>query len=145
MSDVEEYHVTVTGPVTEETICDVLEGADMYWAIDATWADGVARVLWWEDGERWQGWEVGITDRPLKPGDKFEIREGYTVELKGRTVTWKQLADALGKIARGDITKDAYQQKAALELIIHPADADWDAWTGEIMMQTAVFGHLEFG
>lgn len=142
----EEYNVIVTGPVKMQTIIDVVEGADLYWVtqIDVDTSTGVFKLAWWDDGERWQPHNLGL-DRPLKPGETFEIREGYTVKLNAKALTWKQIADGLGLIARGDITNDEYQKRAALDLVTHPDDADWDAWTGEMMLQAALFGHLEFG
>jgi len=146
MSEVEEYHVTVTGPVTQETIFEVLEGADLYWVteIEANTSTGEVKLAWWDDGERWQPHDLGF-DRPFKPGETVELREGYTIKLNAKALTWKQLADGLGKIARGDITNDEYQMRAALNLIVNRDEADWDAWTGEMMLQAAIFGHLEFG
>jgi hypothetical protein len=146
MTEPEEYHVIVTGPVRKETILEVLEGADLYWVlqIEAETETGVVKLAWWDDGERWQPEDLGF-DRMLVPGDTVELREGYTIKLNAKALTWKQLADGLGKIARGDITQDSYQMRAALSLIVNPEDADWDAWTGEMMLQAALFGHLEFG
>lgn len=139
----EPYNVLLTVPVTQESILEVLEGADLYWpmAVEVDARTGFVKVGWWDDGEKWDP-DLG---RPIRPGDVFQITDTVSATFHGQGVHWKKLADALGLIARGDITNDDYQMRAALSILVNFEDSDWDAWTGEMMLQVALFGHLEFG
>jgi hypothetical protein len=143
MSETETYDVVITAPVTQDTIFEVLMGAETPWAVHVAMdeAEGTVKVWWWEDGER----HFPDYGRPMKVGDKLNIRDGYTVTLKGRTLTWKKVADGLGLIARQGIVNEEYQYAAAMGIIVDYENSDWDADTGNFALQAAVFGHLEFG
>jgi hypothetical protein len=136
------YNVVVTAPITQSRIRSVTDEMNLYWAMAVWWGEDAPiggkqhndperlYVLYAEDGERWS------TPTMAKAA-------GVKTYLK--SVTWKQLGDAIGAIARHDVTNDEYQMRAAMDLLTHPDDADWDADTGDYMVQWAAFGQLMFG
>lgn len=126
------YNVVITAPVEKETILEVLEGADLYWVMAITVDEerGRVTVLWADDGERW---------------DTLDEANAAGNEVHRKTVSWKKLADGLALVARGDFQNDPYQDAAAMGIIVNYAESDWDAWTGELMLQATLFGKLVYG
>lgn len=136
------YAAVITAPVVQSTIRGVTDEMNLWWAMNVWWGEdappGAEKhndpewmyVLYAEDGEQWSS----ATEA-----------KAHGVKTHLKSVSWKHLVDALAWIARGDVIRDPYQVRAAMDIITRPADADWDADTGQWMTQRAVFGELIFG
>lgn len=131
-----EKRVTIVGTVKQETVVDFTEEIPAYWVQYAFWENDSSTLIveFWEDGERYG-----------KPSQENKARAG-DVKYKRKRVPWENIAAALGAIARGEHgIENSYQRRAALDLILDPDDADYDAITVDLAVQIATFREVMFG
>ena len=126
---VSEVEVKVTTRVTSDAIFEVLSGAVVFWAmlVEVDEQAETCTVVWSDDGEQW--------------ASRRAAREAGN-ETHKRVLTVQQLADALAVVACGQYVGGmwgGYAQTSSMSVLMDYEQADWDADTGQFMLQAALF------